>query len=250
ASVRGAQRPMGVSWHESLEPTRLKLPAARDAFLAIAGKKFHTDPRLDDLIQAMDGVPLAITLLAYQAEGEPSLEPLWQPWEHERTAMLQRAEGQDRLTNIELSYEISLTGKRMTEAAHRLLRLLALLPDGLAYRDLSVAIPDQAEAAASVLRKAGLGFDEAERLRFLKPVLDQIRHKPLPQPDDQARLVKHFVQLAADLGAQVGNAKGAEAVQRLTPEAANIEAMFSLALEGSYAAVVIQAAIAWSRFVR
>src|SRR5262249_32081519 len=85
---------------------------------------------------------------------------------------------------------------------------------------------------------------------LLKPLRDYIRDKHLPQPDDQARLVKHFVQLAADLGAQVGNAKGAEAVQRLTPEAANIEAMFSLALEGSYAAVVIQAAIAWSRFVR
>ena len=198
ASVRGAQHPMGVSWHESLEPTRLKLPAARDAFLAIAGKKFQTDPRLDDLIQAMDGVPLAITLLAYQAEGEPSLEPLWQRWQHERTAMLQRAEGQDRLTNIELSYEISLTGKRMTEAAHRLLRLLALLPDGLAYHDLSVVMPDQAEAAASVLRKAGLGLDEAERLRLLKPLRDYIRDKRLrdkhlPQPDDQARLVKHFV---------------------------------------------------------
>ena len=94
----------------------------------------------------MDGVPLAITLLAYQAEGEPSLEPLWQRWQHERTAMLQRAEGQDRLTNIELSYEISLTGKRMTEAAHRLLRLLALLPDGLVHRDLSAAMPDQVEA--------------------------------------------------------------------------------------------------------
>src|SRR5215831_17082711 len=81
------------------------------------------------------------------------------------------AEVQDRLTNIELSYEISLTGKRMTEAAHRLLRLLALLPDGLAYHDLSVVMPDQAEAAASVLRKAGLGFDEAERLRLLNPYL-------------------------------------------------------------------------------
>jgi tetratricopeptide (TPR) repeat protein len=254
ASVRGAQRPIGVSWHESLEPTRLKLPAAREAFLAIAGKKFQTDPRLDDLMQAMDGVPLAITLLAYQAEGEPSLEPLWQRWQHERTAMLQRAEGQNRLTNIELSYEISLTGRRMTEAAHRLLCLLALLPDGLAYRDLSVAMPDQAEAAASVLRKAGLGFDEAERLRLLKPLRDYIkdkhlRDKHLLQSDDQARLVKHFVQLAADLGAQVGSAKGAEAVQRLTPEAANIEAMFSLALEGSYAAEVTQAAIAWGGFV-
>jgi tetratricopeptide (TPR) repeat protein len=248
ASVRGGQRPMGVSWHESLEPTRLKLPAARDAFLAIAGKKFQTDPHLDDMIQAMDGVPLAITLLAYQAEGEPSLEPLWQRWQHERTAMLQRAEGQDRLTNIELSYEISLTDKRMTEAAHRLLRLLALLPDGLAHRDLSAAMPDQAEAA-SVLRKAGLGFDEAERLRLLKPLRDYIRDKHLPQPDDQARLVKHFVQLAADLGAQVGSAQGAEAVQRLTPEAANIEAMFSLALEGSYAAEVTQAAMAWGIFV-
>src|SRR5262249_60296977 len=81
------------------------------------------------------------------------------------------AKGQNRLTHTEPSHKFSPPGKRMTEAAHRLLPLPALLPDGLPSRDLSAAMPDQAEAAAAVLRKAGLGFDEAERLRLLKPYL-------------------------------------------------------------------------------
>src|SRR5271165_7026924 len=107
ASVRGMQRPFGVRWRESIQPTRLSRQAAHDAFLAIAGQKFKNEPHLDDLLFALDCVPLAVTLIAYAAEGEPDLTGVWQRWQRERTRMLQRAKGNESLTNIEVAYETS-----------------------------------------------------------------------------------------------------------------------------------------------
>ena len=77
ASVRGQQRPQGVAWREPVGVPPLDLPAARQAFLAVAGQRFCSDPRLDDLVNAVDRVPLAIALLSYQAEGQPNLDGLW-----------------------------------------------------------------------------------------------------------------------------------------------------------------------------
>src|SRR5207249_2809488 len=133
AAIRGRTRPLGnppIRWHESIEVTRLPLPAARDAFLAVAGKKFGGDPVLDDLLTALDRVPLAITLLARQAEAEPDLGGLWQRWREERTRLLKEGKGTDRLTSIAVSFDLSITGPRMTDAARRLLAVLSLLPDG------------------------------------------------------------------------------------------------------------------------
>src|SRR5208282_3473445 len=69
ASLRGTSRPGAVRWRQAIEPQRLPLREARKAFLAIAGEKFAADPHLDDLLGALDGVPLAIALLGYAAEG-------------------------------------------------------------------------------------------------------------------------------------------------------------------------------------
>jgi len=249
-SLRGKQRPYGVDWNESLQPPALTRPVARQVFLAVAGKQFEQDLYLDKLVAAADGVPLALTLLACAAEGEPNLAGLWHRWEQERTAMLKRADGRDRLTNIELSYEISLTGPRMTAAGRRLLSLLALLPEGLAHNDISTVLPDQGEAAAAVLRQTGLAFDEAERLRLLAPLREYIRRRYPPEPDDRERLLAHFVGLAANLADKVGGKGGAEAVQRLAPEAANMETLLLLGLESGHPAEVISAAYAWGEFIR
>ena len=80
ASLRGAARPAQVRWRETIEPRRLPLFEARKAFLAIAGEKFASDSHLDDLLNALDGVPLAITLLGFAAEKEPDPYGLWTRW--------------------------------------------------------------------------------------------------------------------------------------------------------------------------
>ncbi len=250
ASLRGSQRPDGVTWREPFLPQPLKLPAARDAFLAIAGKKLEADPRLDELLNGVDCVPIAITLLAHQAEGEPTLETLYQRWQRERTAMLQRADAKDRLTNIELSYELSLHGPRMTDGGRRLLSMLALLPNGLALTDVGAVMPDGGDAAAMTARKAGLIQDEAGRMRLLAPLREYLRRKYPPEDSDRGRLVSHFVGLAEELAGKVGRTGGAEAANRLTPEAANVESLILMGLDSAEASASIEAVIAWAEFMR
>ena len=249
-TLRGNERPAGVAWREACRPQPISVAAARELFLFIAGRHFDRDRRLDELLSAIDHVPLAISLLAALAEGEPDLEGLWRRWQDERTAMLQRAGGRDRLTNIELSYEVSWTGPRMTSAGRRLLSLLALLPAGVAHADLGTILPQVATPAAATLRKAGLAFDEAQRLRVLAPLREHVRVRHPPDDADLQRMRSHFIALAAEFGDKLGGAEGGAAAARLLPEAQNIEAMLLGALQDSAATASIAAAIAWAEFVR
>ncbi|HXH37940.1 MAG TPA: SIR2 family protein, partial [Thermoanaerobaculia bacterium] len=89
-TVRGIERPAGILWRDPIEPPRLPLSAAREAFLAIA-TRFSDDPNLDELLESMDRLPLAITLLAHLAQRETHLEPLINRWNEKRSDMLQRA---------------------------------------------------------------------------------------------------------------------------------------------------------------
>ena len=247
-TLRGNQRPAGVGWSEAFHPSNLDLPAARSCFLAASGREFESDPRLDALIEAVDRLPLALQLLGRQAEGEPSLESVWERWQAERTAMLQAGDGCHRLTNLELSYEISLTGPRMTAAAVRLLRMSGQLPGGLAHQDIDAVMPGQGLAAAAVLRKTGMAFDESGRLRTPATLREYMKSKYQPQPEDDGRLLSHFLDLATR-GDRVGAAGGADAVHRLSPEIANIEALLLRALSHSLSPRAVEVAPKWGKFV-
>ena len=248
-TLRGNQRPAGVLWREAFRPKPLLPAAARELFLSLAGRQFSGDTRLDLLLSAADHVPLAITLIAALAEGEPDLKGLWERWQQERSAMLKRAGGKDRLTNMELSYELSWSGPRMTPEGQRLLQLLALLPAGLAHVDLKAVLPE-ADQAAPVLRKAGLAFDEAQRLRVLAPLREYVRRRYPPASEDLERMVTHFISLVAQYASLVGSAQGGEAVIRLGVETPNVEFMLLRGLEGESNASVVRAAPSWAEFMR
>jgi tetratricopeptide (TPR) repeat protein len=250
ASVRGTQRPFGVGWRESIQPPPLSRLAARDAFLAIAGQKFKDDIHLDSLLLALDSVPLAVTLMAYAAEGEPNLDGSWTRWQQERTEMLRRADANERLTNIELSYEISIKGPRMTEEGRQLLSLIAYLPNGVSPEELERIYPTHCRRAVSVLRKAGLAFDESGRLRLLAPLREYVRRQHLPKVDDLAALVDFYVEFAVAEGYKVGAEGGSEAIRRIAPRVANIETAIIIGLESSNPEAEIAAALAMGEFTR
>jgi SIR2-like domain/Tetratricopeptide repeat len=250
ASLRGASRPLDVRWRQPLQPPNLSLPDARKVFLAIAGDHFATDSLLDRVLLALDGVPLAIALMAGAAEGQPDLDGTWRRWQDERTKMLQRASATNRLTNIEVSYEISIQGPRMTDEARRLLSLLSFLPGGVAHGDLDAVFPGQGDRAAAILRQVGLAFDQDRRLRLLAPLRDYVHDAHPPPPDDQLPALSHYLGLARSLGEKVGREGGAEAIARLTPEVANIEVAILPGLDVSAAEAVIRAALSFGEFSR
>src|SRR4029434_634249 len=94
----------------------------------------------------------------------------------------------------------------------------------------------------------GLAYDEAGRLRLLAPLREYASRQHPPQVDDRERVIEHYVRLS-ELASKVGGEGGAEAVKRLTPETANIEAMILLRLHGSQGSAPIDAA-GWGEFVR
>jgi tetratricopeptide (TPR) repeat protein len=248
-SIRGNERPAGVAWLDALRPNPLDLAAARQMFLSIAGRHFESDQRLDLLVNALDRIPLAIELLAHQAEPEPDLTDLWERWQQERVAILRRADASDRLTNLELSYELSFTSKRMTDDARRLLSVLALLPNGVARKDLAAVSPVAPLPATAALRRSGLAFGEADRLRVLAPVRDYVQAKHPAADADLENAVRFYVQLAREHGPKVGAEGGKEAVTALSADAANVEEMIGRGLSGA-AADAVAAAIGMGRYSR
>ena len=72
-SSRGTGRPAGLRWRDFAMLSPLPLAEARRLFLAVAGPGFAADPRLDELLAGLDGVPLAVELMGYAAQGQPDL---------------------------------------------------------------------------------------------------------------------------------------------------------------------------------
>jgi tetratricopeptide (TPR) repeat protein len=248
ASIRGDERPFGPRWSESIRVGPFGLPAARETFMDIAGSKFQNDPDLDRLLEAVERLPIAVSLLAHQAEGQPDLASVWKRWQDKRTALLKNADGKGRLNNFEVSLDFSLDSPRMTGEAMRLLSVLSMLPDGVAHQDLEALFPGEAGEAAAVLRKVGLAFDQGPRLRVLAPIREYVSRQHPPKDEDLARTVDRYLALARK-GDQVGREGGAEAVARLVQELGNLDSMISKGLERSDPAAAILAARDLGKFV-
>ena len=248
-ALRGEQRPFGPDWREAIRAELLDLETARNVFLAFAGERFRDDPDLNPLLLDLDGLALAVVLLASQAEGEPDLVSLRQRWHDQRTALLHRSVGRERQHSLEVSLQLSIDSPRMTEGSLRLLSLLGLLPEGVAREDLPALLPQSGAEAASVLRKVGLAFDQGPRLRVLAPIREHVQRNYPPQDEDFDRTVDHYLSLAR-IGEKIGGEGGAEAADRLRAEMGNLEPIILAGLEGDNPLPAIQSALAYAEAVR
>jgi hypothetical protein len=220
-TIRGKTRPPAVAWGPTLEVKPLIESAAQEAFIAASGKpKFAGDPHLPPLLAVLEGVPLAITLMGRFAQRFNALDLVWERWTAKKTAML--SAGADRLSNIDISYELSIGA--LSSEARGLLSVLAILPAGVAHLDLPAifADPDQ---TADELRDRALIEDEENRIRLLAPLREHVAAVHPPEAADEERAIGHYLTLADKEGDKVGAIGGAEAVARLAPEVANVEAM-------------------------
>lgn len=247
-ALRGEQRPFGPDWREAIRAGPLDPETARNIFLAFAGEHFRDDPDLDPLLFDLDGLALAIVLLASQAEGEPDLSALSQRWRDQRTALLHRGKGLERQHSLEVSLQLSIDSARMTEESRKLLSLLGLLPEGVAREDLTALLPESGAEAASVLRKVGLAFDQGARLRVLAPIREYVQRCHPPEEEDLDRLVDHYLTLAR-IGEKIGREGGAEAADRLRSEMGNLEPMILAGLERNDPIPAIHSALAYAEAV-
>ncbi len=246
-TIRGTIRPLGIAWRATTEPKRLDDSAAAEAFVAASGKpQFLKDPDLSRLLAVLDGVPLAITLMARVAEMFDTLAPVWSRWQKKRTAMLRDGQARDRLKNLPVSYELSIGV--LSDVARRLLSVLAMLPDGVAHRDLDGIFADP-DDAADELRRRALVFEEGQRLRMRAPLREYVAAGYPADPAGERRAVEHYLSLAAGEGRKAGAKGGAEAVARLAPEVANVEVMFGKSAPPGDV-FIIAAVYGWAELIR
>ncbi len=228
ASVRGNAAPPIPRW--TRKPTSLSpLPdeAARDLFLELAHGIAAEDPDLDPFLRDLGGIPLAIELVALRAAAETSLRELRAEWNRLGTEFAHRTDRTPthRLSSLDRSLDLSWASPRLKEPGRRLFRLLGQLPAGVSDLDRNELLGNDAFDARNQLLKLGLCHATVEpRLDLLPPIRRYAANRHRPQNDEHSAWCRHYLALARETGGFILWAGGAEALARLSPEVANIDA--------------------------
>ncbi|KAG6914773.1 hypothetical protein DXG01_015434 [Tephrocybe rancida] len=181
-TMRGTQRPSRVSWSRPLlAPLQsLTYASSRKIFEMTCGP---VDEFVEKLLNAVDGIPLAISLISALLEkGSESSESLWGQWAKAQSGVLEKG-GSDRLSNLDTSIHLSVYGPRMQEnpKAIDILAMFSMLPDGFpddhrAMEELENCLPKgyNLHKAFLTMRRVSLVHVNEEgklhRLRMLYPV--------------------------------------------------------------------------------
>jgi hypothetical protein len=199
-TMRGAERPKETAWTPPmLRPlNNFSRDAAKHAWKSLvpAGT---CDEWAERLIDAVDCLPLAVTLLCGLAEVSTA-ETLWERWQKENIALLEKEKG-DKLASLEFSITLSLKSSRMASdvSSKRLLGILSLLPDGIPefpppeFRRLFPDIPDISRSLDAVL-KCSLAVCTADRRVRVDPLVRLYceRHG-LASPEDARTLRDYYI---------------------------------------------------------
>ncbi len=247
ASLRGGRLPVRIAWGEAIDVDVLPPEAARQTFVAIAKRHQVGRPELDGLLEAVGRVALAVELLAYQAQDEPSLASLRRRWEAMRTEMLRIEGGDERRVHFGASLELSVRSVS-SAGAKQLFALLGVLPDGVADGDFA-ALVDDPNAAADLRRVGLLARRDESRIQVLAPVREHAAKWHPPEPGHLARAAAFYLELAGR-GDQVGRKDGAEAVARLSPDLNNLEMLIARELQGEEPGPSVDAALALGELYR
>lgn len=232
-SFRGFGLPLGVPWQDSIQLDRLKNDAARKTFLATARKSaFEDDPDLAELLKELDGVPLALVLVASLAPRYENLGKVLELWRQHKLP----------LPALDNAMAVSADPAALHSDAKRLLSLLGILPVGVAQSDLEALLPGCGSRAQNDLLELGLAFQEHDRLRVFVPVREYVVRNFSPQQEDRDRAIAHYLDLASQFGKRLGTNEGAEVLQQLGAETGNIESILLLGLEQPDPTAAINAA--------
>jgi len=233
-TLRGTMRPLGVNWNQLVTAPleSLSLEAARQIF-SVVSHNSEQSSELDALLNLMDGLPLAITLMANQGQ-ILSIEQLTKAYEKERTRLLVRSR-ERRLTSLDVSIQVSLNSLTMQEnpEAVTVSSILCLLPDGIDIKTLKSAIPSLKsphEAVQAVLQVA-LSTYLGSRIKMLAPIREFLlaHHPPAGTTLEELRL--HFMNLTEEVD-KIGEEKSKEAINRLSAEFGNINSVLLHAWHG------------------
>ncbi|KAF7346903.1 NB-ARC domain-containing protein [Mycena venus] len=204
-TLRGAERPAKIKWTRPfLDPLGpLSNVAAQQTFIEVADEG-HDDASIKELLELTGNLPLAVSLIASVVGSEGCTQALSR-WKLERTQML--SDGYDQRSSLDISIMLSYTSSRMTPGAQELLRILSMLPDGLADADLVQAklpIPDILACKATLIQTALAFVGQDQHLKVLVPIREHILHTHPPAKCLKLKLREHFHQIL-DIWSQFKN---------------------------------------------
>ena len=253
-TMRGGERPKETAWTLPMLPPLTNLPrdAAKRTWESLAGTY---DEWAEKLIDAVDCLPLAVTLLGSLAEVSTA-ETLWERWQKENIALVVKEKG-DKLSSLEFSIELSLESSRMTSdgSSKRLLGILSLLPDGMPtfplpspeFWCLFSGIPDISRSLETLLKCSLAVRKVNKRVQVNSLVQLYCERNDFASSEDRLALRDYYVTLASHGYDNLSP----ELFMRMTMEMNNMEFVLRKSLSWtppSEITPVVEAIIAYTQF--
>lgn len=253
-TMRGTERPQSVKW-DRFDRLKFSLDrqSARLLFLEISEIKGYPECNDDDepddldrLLEACDYIPLPITLMARLIQSEcETLQSLWK--RRQKLPILNLADG--RMDNMTSSIQLSVDSPRVKDVpgAHRLLGVMALLPDGMEPEHLEAATSQDETLFLSkntLLRTSLIYNDNCGRLRMHALIRDYVLSIANKRASEDAEPLKIYLwdmlkrawkDEYVECVSVTERSVCTDGLRRLRPELGNIEALtlYSLDKQGS-----------------
>jgi len=254
-TMRGRDEPPEIRWKEVPELGTFTLENARELFIKIAGWRpvmaSSVDKQVNELLQELDCLPLAVTLLAQLSERGESIQRLHHLWTQQKTGLLNLGR-EDRHHSLDVSIRLSLElgPMRADEYAPRLLRIVAYLPDGIPAGTVegltSLFSAQEAYRASSTIRSVSLAYEDSdETLKCLSPLIRYhvVNHTPLEEVELEA--IHQFYLRLADIAAKAVNEdiEVHETMRQLKPHLGNLHHVLGELAKGPVVSDTAQEAI-------
>jgi tetratricopeptide (TPR) repeat protein len=251
-TMRGGERPKETAWTLPMLPplTNFSREAAEGTWVSLAGT---CDEWAEKLIDAVDCLPLAVTLLGSLAEVSTA-ETLWERWQKENIGVVEKEKG-DKFSSLDFSIALSLESGRMAtdSPSRRLLGILSLLPDGLPaspspeFRRLFPDIPDISRSLDTLLARSLAVRTADKRVQVNSLVRLYCENHGLAAPGDRRALTDYYVTLTSHAYDDLGP----DMFKRITAEMNNMESVLQKSLAWtplSEITPVLEAVIAYTQF--
>ena len=226
-TMQGALVPPPSVWRLEIPPL-----SPRDAKLLFLTVYPHSDPALNDLIVALDCLPLALVLVAHtcQIHGvKPSV--LMDRWNKGKVELLE-FEGKSLEASINSSMQA--TSMIASPSAAKLLRILTMLPAGIQPDDFATMAPgiSNIDEITNMLTNMSLAsVHQGERIGLLSPVKAHLVKYQQLDDDSRRNIYFYHFKLAEEGLKNPGDSLFAITMRKLVENQRNIESVLMDALE-------------------
>ena len=245
----------GVLWHQlgSIQP--LSLDASRMLFTSLSPSK-SIDSRLDDILHAVDYIPLPIVLMASSAQENYTTSMILEIWNRGLSKYNETQphdDDSDPMNRLDHSIAMSLKGPliKSNPKAPELLRIIAGLPAGIGRKNLQRIVPliHDVDRVAAVLIRTSLLMNSPDVLQMHSTIrYHMLRNYALNASYKESVQVFYF-QLIHNAGGNPGTQDFLKHIRSLSEEETNAETLLLDALEHNFSTSV-STSLDYSNYLR